>query len=349
MNGLKYFIGGVLFLMTTVLLVHFVATVVKASQMGTAAEVVNINALLERNKNWYKITGLPNLGITAEEYIDIIDGSTVTIPMTAEVLRQFFGYTDDEIRLLFYNPYGGLHASSTTHGPHHTTHAAYESLIMKSTNVWGKADIIFVTGPSDGELALASSKGVTLEMKSIAKDGFVFINHKDNPVNNLSVEQIRDIYSGDIKNWNGVGGTNAKIMAYQREENSGSQTAMINLVMDGKKMISAPEVYYIESSMSGLIKAIAEYQNSQNSIGYTYNYYVDYLYTNNNVKTISVNGVAPTDENFINEIYPFTTSYYAVIRGNEPIDSTVRKIYDFFASSKGQELIKLVGYTGAGL
>lgn len=137
------------------------------------------------------------LKLTLEEY-PIVDGSTVTIPLSEALAAKITDKTLEEIR-----PYV----------VHNKTHEAYVNLIDK------KADLIFVTGPSEEELALAKEKNVELEIVPIVSEGFVFITHVDNPVNQLTVEQIQDIYTGKITNWKEVGGEDLPIIAYQRPEN----------------------------------------------------------------------------------------------------------------------------------
>jgi len=205
-------------------------------------------------------------------------------------------------------------------------------------------DIIFVTPPSDEELQYAKEKGVTLDMKPVAMDGFVFITHKNNPVDSLTVAQIQDIYSGKITNWKAVGGQDLPIKAYQREPNSGSQTAMESLVMQGKKLIASTDTRIW--GMDGLVDAVAEYENGPASIGYTYNYYINNLYKSPDIKVIQVNGTAPDNENLMSGGYPFTTAYYVIIRGDEPAGSQVRALRDFLLTAQGQEIIKMAGYCG---
>ena len=75
-----------------------------------------------------------------------------------------------------------------------------------------------------------------MEVTPVVNEGFVFFTNVNNLVNGLSLKEIQDIYTDKITNWNQVGGDNAKIIAYQRPENSGSQTGMLSLVMKDKKI-----------------------------------------------------------------------------------------------------------------
>lgn len=128
--------------------------------------------------------------------------------------------------------------------------------------------------PSDDILRQAKESNIEFDMTGIGKDGFVFIVNKDNPVNSLTIEQIQKIYTGEITNWSQVGGNNEEIVAYQREQNSGSQNLMEKMVMKDIKMKNAPSGLMI-SSMEGLIDSVAKsYDNSKSSIGYSIYIYI---------------------------------------------------------------------------
>lgn len=279
-----------------------------------------LNVMLQKPYGWRQIA--TDTSLIYRSSIGKFDGSTATIPITAELCRQFID-SDCDIQKLMY---------------HNTTHIAYENLIARKNK-----DIIFVTPPSDEETQLAADCGVELKMTPVALDGFVFITHKDNPVNSLTVEQIQDIYSGKIKNWKDVGGNDEEITAYQREKNSGSQTAMEQMVMKDKKLMDSPMALNI-FGMGELIECVAEYQNDSCSIGYTYYYYMSNLYKNPDIKMIEVNGISPDNENLKNGTYPFTVPYYEVIRGDEEAGSSACQIYDYMISDEGQDIIELAGY-----
>lgn len=286
----------------------------------------NVNVMLTRPDNWHKIqTGKINI---PKSYFRYIDGSTATIPITAELARQFCDAKDEEI-----NDYVD----------HNTTHNAYINLIGNAADdSYYEKELIFVTEPSDEEKELAESKGVGMDVTPVAMDGFVFITHKDNPVESLTVEQIQKIYSGEITNWKEVGGNDAEIIPYQREKNSGSQTAMENMVMKGKELMEPKEAYFEVTGMGDLVEHIAEYHNSQNSLGYTYYYYINNLYKNDNIKVLKIDGVSPDNENLISRKYPFTTAYYAVIDKKD--EGMAREIRDYILTDEGQEIVSLAGY-----
>ena len=191
-------------------------------------------------------------------------------------------------------------------------------------------------------MLIAERNGVTPVIKPICWDAFVFITHKNNPVNSLTIEQLQGIFSGKITNWKEVGGRDEDIRAFQREPGSGSQTGMEELVMRGVPMAS-PETVLIIEGMSGLVERVAEYKNKTASIGYTYRYYIDRLYKNDNIKTIAVEGVAPTYENIRSGKYPLSVNYVGVIRGGEE-EGPGGLFLDWLLSEEGQACVKQAGY-----
>ena len=216
------------------------------------------------------------------------------------------------------------------------TDPAYTKLIN------GETDLIIVTEPSSDELKRASDAGVELEVTPVVNEGFVFFTNVNNLVNGLSLKEIQDIYTDKITNWNQVGGDNAKIIAYQRPENSGSQTGMLSLVMKDKKIKEPKREEYIES-MAGIIDAVANYDNSKDSIGYSYYYYATTMYGNENIKFLAVDGVSPNHDTIKDESYPLITAYYIVtLKGTE--NSAVNKVKKAMLESKGQEIARNAGY-----
>ena len=256
---------------------------------------------------------------TVENY-PRIDGSTATLPLAEAFKADFTGTSLEEIEV-----------------EHSKTHNAYVNLIN------GDTDLILVTYPSEDEQKLAEENGVELEIVPIVKEAFVFLVNKENPVEDLSLEQIQDIYTGEIQNWKEVGGLDSEILAYQRPENSGSQSGMLSLVMQGKEMME-PITENVISGMAEIIDVIADYDNGQSSIGYSYYYYATTMYTSDTIKLLGVNGVKPTYDNIKNGLYNLQTAYYAVIRKDEPQDSDVRKLLNAMISERGQNVAKEAGY-----
>ena len=107
----------------------------------------------------------------------------------------------------------------------------------------------------------------------------VFFLNSKNPVNNITLENIVKIYSGKINRWNELGGNNAKVIAYQRPVNSGSQTGMLSLVMKGVE-IRKPTTEEAIETMGGIIDIVADYANNIDGIGYSYYFLAFFYYLN---------------------------------------------------------------------
>ena len=228
---------------------------------------------------------------------------------------------------------------------HSGTHDAYVKLIN------GDTDFILVARlPSANELAEADVKGVTLDVKPVALDAFVMLVHADNPVDSISLEQIRRIYSGKITNWLQISGINAPINAYQREENSGSQELLKFLVMGDTPTVAAPEM--IVHTMMGPFNAIQGLDDSTfgkpgdpNGIGYSVYYYTWFIMGPlQDVKILVVEGIRPTSKTIADRTYPLISEVYVVIRADEPSDSTAFLLRDWLLTNDGQSVVQQSGY-----
>lgn len=251
-----------------------------------------------------------------------VDGSTVTLPLSEDMAAELLQISQDDAQAYIL---------------HNKTHAAYINLLQ------GNCDIILVTEPSGEELALAAEKGIELEIVPVVKDAFVFVANIKNPVDSLTLEQIQGIYQSRILNWQDVGGEDQNIIAYQRPQNSGSQTLMEKLVMQGLKMAEAP-IEEIPADMGSLVERVAGYENADRALGYSVFYYANTMYNKETMKFLGVNNILPEQDTISSGAYPLTIAYYAVLRKNEPADSAARKLLDWLLSDSGQELAVKSGY-----
>lgn len=251
-----------------------------------------------------------------------VDGSTVTLPLSEDMAAELMQISQEDAQA-YIN--------------HNKTHAAYINLLE------GDCDIILVTEPSGEELALAAEKGIELEIVPVVKDAFVFVANINNPIDSLTMEQIQGIYQGQILNWQDVGGEDHNIIAYQRPQNSGSQTLMEKLVMQGLQMAEAP-IEEIPADMGSLVERVAGYENAERALGYSVYYYANTMYNKETMKFLGVNGVLPEQDTISSGAYPLTIAYYAVLRKNEPADSAARKLLDWLLSNSGQKLAVKSGY-----
>ena len=220
---------------------------------------------------------------------------------------------------------------------YNNTVGGYIELGLKHT------DIFFGAYPSEEQIAEAKANGTEFVYTPIGKDAFVFFVHKDNPIDNLTTEQVQAIYAGEITNWKEVGGENEKIAAYQRNEGSGSQSMLIRF-MDGKEIMDPPSEM-VNDLMSGIVERVSDYRSKSNSIGFSYRYYLEGIIKNPDIKILSIDGVAPTVENIKNGTYPISGPLYAVTyEGNN--NENVEKLLEWVLSEEGQEIIEKTGYVG---
>lgn len=291
--------------------------------------VQTYNYVINSDKEQNEITNINNEPIFTLENYPKVDASLATQPLTDAFIENFTGTLPTEEELDYTN-----------------THPAYVRLIND------EVDLIVVTEPSKEELELAKQAGVELEVIPVVKEGFVFYVNEKNPIRNLSLAQIQDIYTGEITNWKELEGSDAEIRAFQRPENSGSQTGMYSLVMKDKKIMEPPKEDLIQT-MAEIINLVSDYDNGENSIGYSYYYYATTMYDDmdkevaDRIKLLAVDGVEPTYETIQNDSYPLKTAYYIVINKNEEEGSNTRKLVDAMLSERGQSVAKEAGYVQA--
>ncbi|MDR0609020.1 MAG: PstS family phosphate ABC transporter substrate-binding protein [Planctomycetaceae bacterium] len=215
-----------------------------------------------------------------------------------------------------------------------TTPKAFKDLLER------QCDMVFMLQPSEKQWTEAESKGIKLSVTPIGYEAFVFFVNKTNPVDQLTLEQIRNIYSKRMTRWSDVGGNNQKILPFQRPEGSGSQTMMIQVM--GDTPIAKPQRAEFQIAMGGIINRVADYRNYNNSIGFSFRYYVEGMFKHDGVKLLRINGVEPTIENIQNGSYPLIGQLVIITIGNK--NPNVLRLTDWFLSPQGQDLIRRVGY-----
>ncbi|WP_138420379.1 PstS family phosphate ABC transporter substrate-binding protein [Aquibacillus sediminis] len=204
----------------------------------------------------------------------------------------------------------------------------------------GDVDMTFMAHPSKAQMRSAERHDLELTLTPIGREAFVFFVHANNPVSSLTTEQIQKIYSGDITNWQEVGGKDEEIRAFQRPDGSGSQTALVN-VMDGKALMDPPSEEIV-SGMGGIIRETSNYKNRSNAIGFSFRHFSNEMVKNGKIKHIAIDGFEPTKENIQNESYPFVDQFFAITAGSN--NPHVDPFLDWMQSEQGQEIVNLTGY-----
>lgn len=263
------------------------------------------------------------LKFDADDELPRIDGASAAFPVYSAFVHAVYPNTEAT------ELHGGVFE-------YNTTTLGYEKLAKRET------DIFIGAGPSKEQKAYAEEQGTEFVYTQIGWEAFVFFVHKDNPINSLTVGQIKDIYSGKITNWKEVGGSNEEIIAFQRDEGSGSQSMMIRFMGDTPLMKAETETI---SGMGAVIERVVDYQSRAGSIGYSFRYYIEGIIQNPDVKMIAVEGVAPTAENIKNNTYPIITPVYAVTYKNNP-NPNVALLVEWMLGDEGQYIIEATGYVG---
>ncbi|PZD95752.1 hypothetical protein DNH61_14220 [Paenibacillus sambharensis] len=259
--------------------------------------------------------------LALREQLPRLDGATALYPLYAAFAQAV--YPEGE-----YSPYDSIVSSTTTR-------QAYDRLIE------GEVDIVFAAQPSEEQLAAAAEKGVELKLTPIGKEAFVFFVHADNPVMGLSSSQLRDIYSGRVNNWSEVGGDSREIRAFQRPENSGSQTILISFM--GETPIEEPPTEDVAGGMGDIITQTADYRNYPNAIGYSFLFYATEMASNGDIRLLAVDGVNPSRETIRSGEYPLAKSFYAVTAGSD--NPNIERLINWILSPQGQDLVYKTGYT----
>ncbi|MDR1151606.1 MAG: substrate-binding domain-containing protein [Bifidobacteriaceae bacterium] len=275
--------------------------------------------------------GEPELTLTSD--LPRLDGATALYPLYASFARSTYpadGPTED--------PEAQLVRCSQTAG-------AIDNVIA------GDVDVAFVMDVPADAVAQAREQGLDLRATPIGREAFVFFVSLHNPVSDLSTDDVRAIYSGDITNWKQVGGPNRAIEPYQRNRDSGSQIAFEKL-MEGYPVI-APRETYEYGSMGDLYDAVADYRNHRGALGYSFRYYIEAMADaeRNQVKLLAIDGVEPTPQTIATGQYPFASEFYALTvtgRTLTPADQAradnATRLVDWILSAQGQQLVDNVGY-----
>jgi len=164
----------------------------------------------------------------------------------------------------------------------------------------------------------------------IAYDGLAIIVHSTNKIGDLTIEQIKQIFAGQIRNWQEFGGKDKVITVVTREEGSGTRGAFQELVMKKERIFKGA----IVQDSNGTVREIVA--NDPNAIGY-----ISLGLVNDKVKALSLDGIIATDENIITKRYSLVRPFLFVTK-NTPTGE-VKNFIDFVLSQEGQGLIREEG------
>ncbi|MBI5141531.1 MAG: substrate-binding domain-containing protein [Nitrospirae bacterium] len=176
-----------------------------------------------------------------------------------------------------------------------------------------------------------------LEFIPVAWDALVFITHKSNPMNNISVDNVRRIYEGTVMNWKQIGGPDMPLKSFMSKPPgmSGAREALEKYVMKEKDIVPQPNSIVLDTSVATWEQMIETTPEGFSSTGFA-------SARRRNVKMLKVDGIAPTKENIISGKYPFRRKLYLVINKLDYLPET-RHFVEFATGREGQRIISSLG------
>ncbi len=256
-----------------------------------------------------------------EGELPILDGAAALVPVYASVIENVYpiGSVTFEGGEFSDDNYYGENFAPDSKMQYKNTVRGYKAIVD------GETDILFCAAPSEEQKQYAKDMGVELVYVPIGLEGFVFFVNENNPLDNLTADEIRGIYAGEYTNWSQLGGANRAINPVSRLKGSGSQSAMDAFM--GDKAIAPKSPLAITGA----------------SIGFSFRYYMDGIVGNKSVKMLSLNGVYPSAENIQNGSYPIIAKFYAIYRADND-NENIPILIDWILSDEGQQLIEKTGY-----
>ncbi|MBR2310359.1 MAG: phosphate ABC transporter substrate-binding protein, partial [Oscillospiraceae bacterium] len=196
--------------------------------------------------------------------------------------------------------------------------------------IGGTSDI----GMLSRDLKASEKDGNNLKEFIVGKDGIALVGHPSNTVSDLSLEQVKAIYQGEITNWKDVGGADSEIVLIGRDSSSGTREFFTEFVLD--KEDAAKDMQELNSN-GAVAQAVSI---TPGAIGYVSLEYVD-----DSLKAFSIGGVAPTVDNVISGIYEINRPLLMITNG-EP-EGLAADYLAFILSEEGQQILKDSGFIPA--
>lgn len=198
-----------------------------------------------------------------------------------------------------------------------------------SVGIKGTEDGTFQLGMVSRELKPEEAK--QLDQTIIALDGIVVVVHKDNPVDSITMEQLKDIYTGKITNWKNVGGDDKEIAVVSREEGSGTRDGFESIVgFTSSELIRNSDIQNATGSI------ISDVSVNEHGIGY-----ISLGSLSDNVKVLEIDGVLPSEESVKDGTYKIQRAFLLVQKKGEKQGS---ELFDFIFSEEGKKLIEAHNY-----
>lgn len=182
------------------------------------------------------------------------------------------------------------------------------------------------------EVKLAVDNGYYPVPFGVALDSIIPVVHPDNPVKDLSLDQLKAIYEGKIRNWNEVGGEDRSIAVISRDSSSGTFGVWNDVVLRGGRVTPRAQLL---ASNGAITQAVV---GNRNAIGY-----IGIGYLNDSLKSLTVDGIKPTPETTGSGEYPVSRTLYYFTDG-WPEGNALLFINFMLHPEKGQKIVKEVGF-----
>ncbi|WP_300709179.1 substrate-binding domain-containing protein [uncultured Desulfovibrio sp.] len=204
-------------------------------------------------------------------------------------------------------------------------------------------DIFFGLPPSERQLAALRAEWLTPVVRPVAHEGLIFFVHKDNPVRSLTSEQLRRIYTGEIANWQEVGGHDERILPFQHEAEDENQILLERLILRGEEAAPPLREEYSPSEHSLTPESrVARYRKRTGALGFGLRRYLADWFPDGDIRLLAVDGVTPTDANLRDGSYPLALPLCLITC--RPLNREGHAFRDWLLGPEGRDLIRRAGY-----
>ncbi|MCK4655004.1 MAG: phosphate ABC transporter substrate-binding protein [Candidatus Cloacimonetes bacterium] len=184
------------------------------------------------------------------------------------------------------------------------------------------------------ELATAREKGINIYENIIANDGIAVIINPENNIDNLTMEQLKDVFTGKIQNWKEIGGSNRPIVVVSRDVSSGTYEVFNKLVLKGSRNKTDALMLASNNTVSTIVS------NTPGAIGY-----VGLGYITDKVKALKINNVEPSKKTVQSNEYQISRTLNMYTKGKPK--GLVKQYIDFILSPEGQKIVEEQGFISA--
>jgi len=241
----------------------------------------------------------------------VIKGSTTVLPI-AQKVAEVYMKTNPDVRI-------SISGGGSGNG--------IKALIDGSTDIADSSRFI-----KDKEVKLAVEKGRFPVPFAVAYDCIIPVVHPSNSMTNLTLDQLKAIYKGEIKNWKDVGGPDRTIVVVSRDTSSGTYEVWEEKIMKKERVYPGA---LLQASNGAVVQAVSK---NKNAIGY-----IGLGYLDASVKALSVNGITGSPETTLNGTYPVSRPLYMFTAG-WPKGDTLNFINYVMHPQKGQKYVAEAGY-----